>query len=102
MNKVLLMGRLVFEPVVSKSSSDVSFLRNSIAVSTDEVNDDGTKRCVFINFVAFGGVANIICSYVKKGERLLIAGRLNAGSYNDSEGNRKNYTDVIVEEVKLI
>ena len=55
----------------------------------------------FIRCVCFGKLAEIIQKYVKKGDQICVAGRIQTGSYNNREGQKVYTTDVVVEDMQM-
>lgn len=51
----------------------------------------------FINCVCFSKSAEFAEKYLKKGQEILVQGRINVGSYVNKEGQKVYATDVIVE-----
>ena len=52
--------------------------------------------------VAWGNTANYIESYLEKGNRIAVDGKLVHRSYNDKDGTTKYITEVLVSEVLLL
>ena len=98
MNKVVLVGRVTKDIEVRKTNSGKSYTRFTIAVNR-RGKDAGAN---FITCVAWEKNADVLGSYVKKGHRIAISGRLETGSYDDRDGKKVFTTDVIVEEITLI
>lgn len=93
MNKCVMIGRIVRDPDIRQTQSEMTVARFSIAV------DRRTKGggADFPSCVAFGKVAESIGKWLKKGTKVAVEGRLQTGSYTNKDG-RKVYTcDVIVE-----
>lgn len=97
MNYVGLMGRLTRDPELKQTSTGKSFCRFSIAVRKQFVKD-GVD---FINCVAWDKTAELINTYFKKGERILIQGRINTGTY-EVNGEKRNSFDVLVDQIDFI
>ena len=99
MNKVMLMGRLVKDPEVrySNSAEPVAVARYTLAVNR-KFKKDGVQEADFINIVAFGGNGEFAEKYLKKGQMIAVAGRLQVRSWEDQTGNKRFSTEVIVED----
>ena len=101
MNNLNLIGRLVrdVELKVLKNSDNhvVSF-----TIAVDNYTSKEEKTTSFIPCVAFSKNAEIIAKYVKKGDLIAIAGRLNQRSYKDKSDKTINVIEVIVTNVDLI
>ena len=101
MNTVILMGRLTKEPEPNVTQSGIHILRFTLAVDRPKKKDQDTEAD-FIGCVAFGKTAEVIGSYCHKGQRILIEGRIQTGSYTDKSGNKKYTTEVIVSRMEFI
>lgn len=103
MNKVILMGRLTREPEVRVSNGEnaVTIAHYTLAVDRRGAKRDqntGETTADFIRCVAFGKAAEFAERYFMRGMRVLIAGRIQTGSYQNREGQTVYTTDVIIEE----
>lgn len=101
MNMVILLGRLTKEPESNVTQSGVQILRFTLAVDRLKKKDQETEAD-FISCIAFGKTAEVIGSYCHKGQRILIEGRIQTGSYTDKSGNKKYTTEVIVSRMEFI
>lgn len=99
MNKVILIGRLTKDPEIryTQSAEPMAIARFTIAVNR-RFKKEGEPDADFIGCVAFGKQAEFAEKFLKKGMQLAITGRLSVRSYDDSAGQRKWITEVIVEE----
>ena len=102
MNKVILMGRLVKDPIVrytqqNDSQESKCIARYTLAVNR-RVSKDGQQAADFINCVAFGKNGEFAEKYLKKGIKIVATGRIQTGNYTNQEGQKIYTTDVIVEE----
>ena len=96
MNKVVLIGRLTKDAQLGyTSNTQKSVARFTLAI--DRIGN-GTD---FISCVAFGPQAENIERYVKQGNKLAVAGRIQTGSY-EKDGQKIYTTDVIVENAEFI
>lgn len=97
MNYVGLLGRLTRDPELKQTSSGKSYCRFSLAVKKEFVKD-GVD---FINCVAWDKRAEFIANYFTKGQRILLQGRINVGSY-EVNGEKRNSFDVVVDRAEFI
>lgn len=102
MNRVMLIGRLTAKPELRYTPSNVPFVRFSIAVNRAFSNQDGQREADFINIVAWRKQAETICNYFDKGNQIAIEGRLQTGSYDDKDGNKRYTTDVVLDQFHFI
>lgn len=102
MNKVTLIGRLTADPELRYTQSDKAYTRFTLAVNRSFKNESGETDADFISCVAWDKRAETICNYVRKGNRIGIAGRIQTGSYEKEDGTRGYLTDVIVSELEFL
>lgn len=97
MNKVILMGRLTKFPEVKylQNENHTAMARYSLVV---ERRYGKEKETDFISCVTFGKNAEFAEKYLHKGLKIVVSGRIQSGSYTDSDGNRIYTTNVVVEE----
>ena len=98
MNKVILMGRLTRDPEVRYSQGDnaTAIARFTLAVDR-RIKRDNEASVDYINCVSFGRSAEFAEKYFHKGTKIVIAGRIQTGSYTNKDG-QKVYTDIVIEE----
>lgn len=103
MNKVILMGRLTRDPDVrySQGERSMAIARYTLAVERrgrkkQEGNSEQTAD--FINCVAFDRAGEFAEKYFRQGQRVLVVGRIQTGSYTNKDGQKVYTTDVVIEE----
>ena len=102
MNKVILMGRLNRDPDIrttqpTYAQEQTCIARYSLAVNR-RFNRDGEQKADFISCVAFSRQAEFAEKYLHKGTKIVLAGRIQTGSYTNRDGQKVYTTDVVVEE----
>lgn len=98
MNKLILMGRLAKDPEFLRTSSETIVVKFSVAVERKFVKENVVD---FINCIAFSKTAEFINNYFKKGNRILLEGRLQQEKYTDKNGYKVNTYSVIVDIVEF-
>lgn len=99
MNKVILMGRLTRDPVISTTAAGLTIARFSLAVDR-RYKTEGGDSADFPSCVAFGKTAEFIEKYLKQGTKIALEGHIQTGSY-DKDGVKHYTTDVIAEAVEF-
>ena len=102
MNKVILTGRLTRDPESRMTQSNMEISRFSLACQSDFVSRDGERETEFINCVAFNRSAQTINRYCRKGQMILVQGRIRNSSYDAQDGTKRYTTDVAVESFEFI
>jgi single-strand DNA-binding protein len=96
------MGRLTRDPetrYVAGGSKQVT--KFCIAVDGPK-KKDGQNDALFLDCVAWDKRAETINQYFKKGQRILVRGRLQIRSYDDKDGNKRRATDLTVDDFNFI
>ena len=99
MNRVFLLGRLTRDPDGDTTQSGKRKVRMTIAVDRPKAKD-GTRNADFIGLVAWGKTAEFAEKYLTKGQRILIEGRIQTGSY-EKDGEKRYTTDVNVDRIEF-
>jgi single-strand DNA-binding protein len=88
MNKTLLIGRLVSNPELTKTSADKSLVRSRIAVTRRYKAANGDRQADFIDVIIWGKIAENFVSYAKKGSLISIEGEIRTHSYEDKKNKK--------------
>jgi len=103
LNKVFLIGRLTKDPQVKSLPSGQQVA--NFGMATDRFYFDKNKQkqqqTEFHNIVMFGKLAEIASQYLKKGSLVMIDGRLQTRSWEDSSGNKRSRTEIVTERMQL-
>jgi len=103
LNKVIILGNLTRDPDIRTLPSGQSVANFGVATNRFfyNKNREKQKQTEFHNIVAFGRNAEIAQQYLKKGSMILIEGRLQTRSWQDSSGNNRSRTEIITERLQL-
>ena len=104
MNKVILIGRLARDPDMRTTGSGMTVTRFTVAVSRDfsSRNNNGQQQTDFVGCVAFGRQAENIAKYCSKGSQVAVDGRIQTGSKDAQDGQKRYTTDVVAENVTFL
>lgn len=99
MNRIMLMGRLTRDPEIRYSQNEklTAVARYSIAVDKKVRREDGITADYF-NIVAFDRRAEFAEKYLRKGTKILLCGHVQTGSYNNRDGVKIPFFEVVVDE----
>ena len=102
MNKVILMGRLTKDPEIryTQGAEPVCVAKYVLAVNR-RFKKDGEPDADFINCVSFRKTAEFAERYLKRGMQICVCGSLQVRTFDDEKGQRKWFTDVIVDEAQF-
>lgn len=99
-NRVVLAGRLTRNPELRKTGTGTSICQFSLAVQRT-VKKEGTPDADFINCVAFGKTAELICQYQVKGNLIGIDGKLQSNKY-EKNGEMIYSINVLADSVSFL
>lgn len=88
MNLVILMGRLTRDPEYREGETPMA----KYAIAVDRFKEGAD----FINCVCFGNTAKFADTYLHKGTKVAVIGRIQTGKYQNKEGKTVHTTDVVV------
>ncbi len=103
-NSVQLIGRLGKDPEVKNLASGKMVATFSVATSENYRNAEGEKveDTQWHNIVAWGKVAEIASSYLKKGNEVAIEGKLVHRVYTSAKGEKKFITEINLNEILML
>lgn len=102
MNKVVLIGRLVRDPELRYTGSNIAVATFSLAVNRNYAGANGERETDFINIVVWRKQAENVKNYIKQGSQVAIEGRIQTRSYEDKEGQKRYVTEVVAENVQFL
>ncbi len=98
MNKFQFLGRLTRDPesrVLPNSNTPVTTF--ALAVNRRFADANGERKTDFFNLTAFGKLADFCAKYYRKGQQVLVEGRIQNRSWDDQNGQKRYATDFIIE-----
>ena len=98
LNRVTLMVRLVADPELRSTASNLSVCSFRIAVDRDYKKGD-QKETDFIDIVAWRSTAEFVANYFKKGRVIAVEGRLQIRPWEDKDGNKRKAFEIVAESV---
>jgi len=102
MNKVILIGRLVKDPEVKTTQSQIAFCGFTIAVDRKFKTASGERQADFISCVAWRQQAEFLGKYFQKGSRVAVVGNLQSRTYDDANGKKVYVTEVVADEIEFV
>lgn len=103
MNKVILIGRLARDPEMRTTGSGVSMTRFTVAVSRPfNPQAGGQPQTDFIGCIAWRRQAENIAKYCSKGSQVAVEGRIQTGSFDGQDGQRRYTTDIVCDNVTFL
>jgi single-strand DNA-binding protein len=101
LNRVILIGRLVFDPVLRYTNDGVPVANFSIAVQKKYKNKDGDHDVDYIDIVVWRNLAENCLKHLSKGRLVGVDGSLSIKK-NIKDGKTYVNPEVIAEEVQFL
>lgn len=92
-NQVIVIGRVTKEIELKSTASGKSVTTFTLAINRDQNVTD------FVPCTAWNKTAEMLSTYVSKGDELGIVGELHSSSYEDARGNKVSKLEVSVSRV---
>lgn len=99
LNKIILMGRLVRDPELRRTTNGTAVASFTLAVERDIAAQGTEKETDFIDIVAWRNTAEFVSKYFAKGRMAVVPGRLQIRPWKDKDGNNRKATEVVAESV---
>lgn len=102
MNKLILTGHLGKDPEMSYTPAGLAVTKFTVAVNHYSKSQSGERQeeTWWYNITAFGKVAETCNSYLKKGSKVLLEGRLTPRKYVDRNNVERVSLDVVLNEME--
>ena len=97
LNVAVVMGRLVADPELRHTPSDVAVTSFTLAVDRSYVKSGAERQTDFIDIVAWRGTAEFVCKYFRKGQLMAVQGRIQTRGYTDSQGNKRKAVEIVAD-----
>jgi single-strand DNA-binding protein len=98
LNKTVLGGRLTADVELKQTPNGVPVASFTIAVTRKA----DREKADFINCVAWRNTAEFISKYFSKGSSICVTGAIQTRSWEDSNGQKRYATEVIVDDAYFV
>ena len=93
------MGRLVADPELRRTDSDISVTSFTLAVDRSYVKSATDRQTDFIDIVAWRNTADFVCKYFRKGQLVAVQGSIQTRAYTDKDGNKRKAVEIVATNV---
>jgi len=101
-NRVVLVGRLVKDPELRKTASDISVATFTLAVDNAVKEQDGTRGSLFLDCRVYRDQADNMAKYTRKGSKVAVDGSLNQRNFVRQDGSKGKVIEVYVDSVTFL
>lgn len=98
LNAAIMTGRMVADPELKTTQSNVGVTSFRIAVTRNyKVNDEYPTD--FFNVVAWRNTADFVTRHFRKGDLLTVQGRMEVRKFTDKNGNNREAVELVADSV---
>ncbi len=103
-NLVILSGRLTARPELRYTPSGRAVCKFGLAVSRNYKDQEGQwqEDTLFINVTTWGPLAERVNDRLTKGSPVVVEGRLQSRTWEDSMGNKRKTIEVVARTVQIL
>lgn len=101
-NRVVLVGRLTKDPELRRTAGDIPVVSFTVAINRPYAKTDQDQQADFINCTAWRRQAETVHQYLAKGSLVGVEGRIQTRNYEDAQGQRRVFTEVLADSVQFL
>lgn len=102
LNKAIVIGNLTRDPELKSLPSGMKVTSFSVATNRVWMKDGAKQESVeYHNIVVFGRQAETSAQYLKKGQNVLVEGRIQTRSWDGNDGKKNYRTEIVAESVQF-
>lgn len=101
LNQITLLGNLARDPEIKYTNEGLAITDLRVAVNRRWKDKDGNdmENVEFFNITTWNKLAENCSNDLKKGDRVIVSGRLNHRSFDTKDGKKINIMNVIADVV---
>jgi len=96
-NRVELLGRVGSDPELRRTQGGTAVVQ--LRLATERRRENGNDETDWHTVVCWAKQAEAVAEYVRKGERVYVAGRMQQQSWETDGGKRRSRTEIHAHEV---
>lgn len=103
-NYVCIGGNLTRDPELKYTPQGVAVCNFNVAVNEKYTDKSGQKKenVCFVEVVAWKKTGELAAEYLRKGNPVLVEGKLSQDNWEDSEGKKRSKTKLTASKVHFI
>jgi single-strand DNA-binding protein len=104
LNKIMLIGNLGRDPEMNVTADGTPFTRFTLAVNRRTKSSSGERHeeTEWFNIVAWRQLAETFNTYLHKGSKVYIEGRLTQRKYTDKNGVERSTVEVAASDMEML
>ena len=103
LNRVSLIGNVGQDPTIKELENKNRVANFSLATTVNYKDGSGETQqdTEWHNIVCWNQLATIVETYVSKGDAIYVEGKIRYRKYENNDGEKKYFTEIIAQEVRV-
>lgn len=99
---ITIRGNVTRDPEVKEMGTGALKATFSVAVENRyQKNGEWVSDTSFLNVTAWKHLAEDVQRVLEKGSRVIVTGRMSQRSYEDNDGNQRQYYEIVADDIGL-
>lgn len=99
LNEIVVMGRMTRDPDLRYTQSQKPVVSFTLACERDYAPAGEKRETDFIDCVAWGGTAEFVSKWFRKGSMAVVSGRLQSRDWTDRDNNKRRSWEILADRV---
>ncbi len=104
-NQSIIMGNLTRDPELRTTPGGQSVASFAVATNRswqDAASGERKDAVEYHDVVAWGKLGELVSSYLSKGRRVLVVGRLQTRSWDAQDGSKRSRTEIVANDINFL
>jgi len=102
-NVIVVEGGVVKDPELKYTADGLPYTRFSVANSSIAFkNGEKTEDVNYFDISVWGKLAEICSTYLKKGRKIIVSGKLRQSRWKTAEGKNRSAVSIVAQDVKFL
>lgn len=101
MNQAIVIGHVGGDPEAKQLQGGHSVANFNVATS-DYVGKDRDNETNWHRIVAFNKTGEVAVKHLKKGDKVVVTGRIRNRSYENKEGQKVNVSEIVASNIEFM
>ncbi len=102
-NVIVVEGGVVRDPELKYTSDGLAYTKFSVANSSISYkNGEKGEEVSYFDISAWGKLAEVCATYLKKGKKIIVSGKLKQSRWKAEDGKSKSAIKIIAQDIKFL
>src|SRR3990167_2294872 len=103
-NQAIVMGNLTRDPELRTTPNGQSVASFAVATNRSWQDQSGERKDAveYHEIVAWGKLGELVSSYLSKGRKVLVVGRLQTRTWDGQDGAKRQKTEIVATDINFL